>query len=169
MKKSVVLGLCLYLTAAFPAMALQEGRLPLGDLEVAADSLGAMVLGQSIELMTRDGSYASGKVVKASRETICLNVKRAEPKGWVSGSEALIQTDRIATVYTKRSGNVGAPIALGIAGGVLGFLGGTYVGYRLDSAPVCVFAGIGAAALGATGGAYAGSEAVRKRIAITVK
>ena len=168
MKKTTALGLCLYLILSVPAMARQQKPLPLGDLDISADSLGSMVLGQSIELMLHDGTYVAGKVIKASREDITVNVKKCEPKGRVTGSNAIMQTADISMVYMKKSGNVAAPVALGIVGGGLGFVGGVYVGYRMDSVPAAWTFGLAAATGGAAAGAIGGREAVRKKVAIAV-
>jgi hypothetical protein len=168
MKKSLVFGLFLSLTLAVPTMAGQQKPLPVGDLEVSADSLGAIVLGQSIEFMMRDGTYISGKVIRSNREEIAVDVKKSEPKGRVRGAIAVIPTADISIVYMKKSGTVAAPIALGIAGGVLGFIGGFYVGYRMDSEAMAGILSLGSAAGGATGGAMLGRQAVRKTVTIAV-
>ncbi len=168
MKKSVVFGLFLSLILAVPTMAGQQKPLPVGDLEVSADSLGPVVLGRSIELMMRDGTYMSGKVTRSSREEIAVDVKKSEPKGRVRGAKAVIPTADISMVYMKKSGTVAAPIALGIAGGVLGFMGGFYVGYLMNSEPMAAIFSLGSAAGGATGGAMLGRQAVRKTVTIAV-
>jgi len=168
MKKSVVFGLFLSLFLAVPTMAGQQKPLPVGDLEVSADSLGSLVLGKSIELMMRDGTYVSGKVTRSSREEIAVDVKKSEPKGRMRGANAAIPTADISIVYMKKSGTVAAPIALGIAGGVLGFIGGAFAGYEMNSGPMVAILGLGAAAGGATGGAMLGRQAVRKTVTIAV-
>jgi hypothetical protein len=168
MKKNIVLGLFLSLILAVPTMAGQQKPLPVGDLEVSADSLGPVVLGQSIEFMLRDGTYVSGKVIRANREEIAVDVKKSEPKARVHGANAIIPTTDISVVYMKKSGSVAAPVALGIVGGVLGLIGGAYVGYAMDSGPIAAIGAIGVAAGGATGGAMLGRAAVRKTLTIAV-
>ena len=168
MKKSVVFALFLSLILAVPTMAGQQKPLPVGDLEVSADSLGPVVLGHSIEFMMRDGTYVSGKVARSSREEIAVDVKKCEPKGRVSGANAVIPTADISIVYMKKSGTIAAPIALGIAGGVLGLIGGEFVGYKMSSAAMEVSLGLVAAAGGATAGAMLGHQAVRKTVTIAV-
>lgn len=56
-------------------MAEQQARLPIGDMEISADSLGPLVLGRSIKLMLRDGTYVSGK---DRRTEIGVNVPAPE-------------------------------------------------------------------------------------------
>jgi hypothetical protein len=168
MKKSVVFGLFLSLILAVPTMASQQKPLPVGDIEVSADSLGPVVLGQSIEFMMRDGTYVSGKVTRANREEIAVDVKKSEPKGRIRGANAVIPTADISIVYMKKSGTVAAPIALGIAGGVLGFIGGFYIGYRMNDETAAGIFSLGSAAGGGTGGALLGRYAVRKTVTIAV-
>jgi hypothetical protein len=168
MKKRVVYELFLSLILTVPSMAEQQAPLPIGDLDISADSLGPVVLGRSIKLMMRDGTYVSGKVTRSTREEITIDVKESEPKGKVSGANAVIPTTDISIVYMKKSGGLAAPVALGVVGGMLGFIGGCYVAYRMDSGPMAFVLGIGSAVGGATSGALIGREAVRKTITIAV-
>ena len=168
MKKGVVYGLFLSLILAVPSIAGQQAAPPIGDLEISADSLGPVVLGRSIKLMMRDGTYVSGKVVRSTREEITIDVKESEPKGKVRGANAVILTADISVVYVKKSGSLAAPVALGVVGGLLGFIGGCYVGYRMDSGPMSFALGLGSAVGGATGGALIGREAARKTVMIAV-
>jgi hypothetical protein len=168
MKKSVALGLFLSLILSVPTMAGQKTPLPVGDLEVSADSLGPVILGRSIELMLRDGTYVSGKVTRSTRVEIAVDVKKSDPKGKVHGANAVIPTADISMVYMKKSGNPAAPVALGVVGGVLGFIGGCYVAYQMDSEPAAVILGIGSAAAGAAAGALIGREVVKKTVTIAV-
>lgn len=168
MKKHLAVILCVCLGIPLPALA-QEGRsLPLGDLQVSADTLGSTVLGENVKLMMRDGTYVEGKVIRAGREEIVMQVKKSEPRGRVKGAEAALKTSDIATLVMKKNGSVAAPVALGIVGGILGLIGGSYAGYRTDSAPIMLVGMLGGAAGGAALGAYGGHEAVKKTITISV-
>jgi hypothetical protein len=168
MKKNMALGTFLLLILAVPTLAGQQKPLPVGDLEVSADSLGPVVLGQSIEFMMCDGTYVAGKVIRANREEITVNVKKSEPKGRVLGANAVVPTADISVVYMKKSGTPAAPIALGVTGGVLGFIGGFYLGYVMNDETAAAIFSLGSAAGGATAGAMLGREAVKKRVTIAV-
>ncbi len=168
MKKYIAVSLCFCLVAAVPLMASEQKPLPVGDLQVSADTLGAVVLDQNIKLMMRNGTYVEGKVLRTSREEIVMNVKKSEPKMQFRGSEASLKTADIASVYMKKNGPVAAPVALGVIGGILGFVGGAMVGYASDSVGVSLLAGIGGAAGGASLGAYGGRQAAKKTVSINV-
>lgn len=168
MKKSLAVSLCVGLIMALPAMALEQRSLPSGDLQISADTLGSVILGEKVKLMMRDGTYLEGKVLRASREEIVMQVNKSEPKGRVQGAEAVLKTSEIGTVSMKKNGSVAAPVALGVVGGILGFLGGSFAGYASNSDSAMVVGAIGGAAGGASLGAYAGREAARKTVTISV-
>ena len=99
-------------------------------------------------------------------EEIFVDVKKCEPKNRVRGANVSIPAEYVAVVYLKKSGTVAAPVALGVVGGVLGFVGGAYMGFRLDDETAAVILSFGSAAGGATAGAMLGREAAKKRVAI---
>jgi hypothetical protein len=167
-KKRIAIVLSVCLIMAVPAMALEQRSLPLGDLQVSADTLGSVVLGQNIKLMMRDGTYMEGKVIRTSREEIIMQVKKCEPKGRVQGAEVGLQTSDIATVCMKKNGSVVAPVALGVLGGILGLYAGAYAAYRSCDEGVLLLGMLGGATAGASAGAYAGHEAAKKTITVSV-
>jgi hypothetical protein len=168
MKRNIAIVLCVYLAVAVPAVAQERQPLPLGDLQVSADTLGSVVLGENIKLMMRDGTYVEGKVIRAGREEIVMQVKKSEPKGRVHGPEAGLATSDIATVHMRKNGSVAAPVALGVLGGIAGLFAGAFASYHSHSNSVVAVSMMGFAAGGAAGGAYAGHEAAKKTVTISV-
>lgn len=167
-KRIVVSGLCLFLALSVPAMALQQQPLPLGDLQVSADSLGTVILGENVKLMMRDGTYVEGKVLRASREEVFLKVRKSEPTGALRGPEAGLKTADIATVNMQKKGSVAAAIALGVVGGVLGLLLAELPLRNVESEFVAAPVEVAGATGGAVAGAVLGRHLARKTITISV-
>lgn len=169
MKKEVALGVLLSLILPLPSMALPPQQLPIaGELQVTSDTLGAIVFGEKIQLMMRDGSYYQGKVLRASQEEICLRVEKSTAPGRSPKSEASLQTADIAAVHIRKSGSAAAAVALGVAGGILGSYGAGYAAQDVRSATGFIVILMAGGAGGATGGAMLGREAAKKTITITV-
>jgi hypothetical protein len=151
--------------------ALADQQSPKGVVRVKPDCLGALVAGEKIKLMLRDGTYAEGKVVDATPENITLQVKKTEPKGRLTRPEAVIPAREISVVHLKRHGSPPVPVALGIGG----FFGGMLVGalasglYWADGAsPAMLGATWGGAIGGAVAGAYGGTKLAEKTVTINV-
>jgi hypothetical protein len=168
MKKTVPMALSLWLAMVVPVRAPAQQPLPLGDLQVSADTLGSVILGQSIKLILHDGIFVEGRVLRAGREEIVVQVRRSMPAGSVAVPQAILRTSDIATVFMKKNGSIVAPTALGVLGGILGLYGGAYAGYRTCDAVVLFVGMLGGAAGGAAAGAYAGREAAKKTVVISV-
>jgi len=168
MKQSAAFVMCVCLAMAGTAMAQEQRPLPLGDLQVSADTLGSIVLGQNVKLMMRDGTLMEGVVIRTSREEIAMQVKKTIPKVQVRGGQANLRTSDIATVFMMKNGSVVAPAALGVFGGILGLYAGVYAGYRSCSGPILFVGMLGGAAGGAAAGAYAGHEIAKKTVTISV-
>ena len=138
-------------------------------LQVGPDSLGPLVLGKKVMLMTRAGLYVEGKVHTVDADTITMQVKKSEPKGSIKGTEATIPTSEIAVVHLTSNGSMIAPVALGVLGGVGGLFIGSYAAYCSDSSVGTTIATVlGTSVGGATGGALLGREAAKKTITINV-
>jgi len=171
---SFVLSICLGLPLSLYAeakKALEESQPTKGTLRVNSGSLGAMVVGEKIKMMLRDGTYAEGKVSSASLEEITLRVKKTEPKGRLARPEAVIPARSISVVYLKRRGSAAVPVVLGIGG----FLGGMLVGalasgfYSSDGpTPAMLGATWGGAIGGAVAGGYGGAKIVEQTVTINV-
>jgi hypothetical protein len=168
MKQSMVVTLCLCLAVSIPFMAQAQDRPLPGDLQVGSDTLGAVVLGQKIQLMMRDGTYLEGKVLQAGRNEIVMDVKKREPKGSLHGTGGSIRTEDIAVIHMTKSGSVAAPVALGVIGGLLGAAGSAYAADRLHDPTAFFSIFLLSTAGGATGGALLGRAAAKKRITISV-
>ena len=136
-------------------------------LQVSPESLGSHILSQSIELMTRDGTYVKGKVLRTSAEEITLKVSKVEPKSRISGQEATLRASDIAVVNMKKAGSRVWPITLGVLGAMMA--GGALAG-QTDSGSGGAVAGLvfGAMAVGATGGVILGKRLARKTVVINV-
>ncbi len=126
-------------------------------------------MGRNIELMTRDGTYIKGKVIKTSAEEIGLRVKNAEPKGRISGREAILRSGDISVINMKKAGSPALAIGLGIVGGLMGG-GAIAAGGDPDMANQAAFDAlvVGGMAAGATGGALLGRLLSRKTVVINV-
>lgn len=86
MKHYDCLLLALCLVSSYPLAAQntrQQRTSPAESLEMRIDpgSLAPLVLDQKVRLMTHDGTYAEGRVVKASEASLTLQVRKTEPKG----------------------------------------------------------------------------------------
>ena len=165
-RMSSALLLCLVLSSPFQGWA--RGGPLQADLQAGSETLGAIVLGQKIQLMMRDGTYLEGKVLRASPGELNVHVSKHEPKGSWSGSDKTIPTGEIAVIHMRKNGSVAVPVALGVAAGLLGAIGAAYAAddVHSDSGYFAMF--IAAAAGGATGGALLGREIARKTITIQV-
>jgi hypothetical protein len=146
---------------------VQKHLLGGSDLELSPNALGVVVLNERVKAMTRDGGYVEGKVIQASEDSLVMDVCKSEPKGRFRGRSRIATAD-ISVVYMKKSGGVAAPVGLGVLGGFLAMIGGTYAAIHTDSGPVGAFLIIGGTAGGAALGAYAGHELAKKSITINV-
>jgi len=168
MRRNIAFALSICLALPMPMWAEQQGASPSGNLEVSASALGSLVLGQKIKLMTRDGTYAEGKVLRASLDEIQMEISKSEPKGRLPAGEAVVRTSDIAVVHMKKNGSIAAPVALGVVGGLLGYIIAAYAAEHVHNDSAYFAIGIAAAAGGATGGAVLGRETVKKTITINV-
>jgi hypothetical protein len=173
MKKilSLYLSLCLSVTA--PLWAQQpKPQSPAGSagesLEVGSESLGAVVLGQKVQLMMRDGTYVAGKVIRSDRDEIRLRVDKSEPSGRVRGPEATLRTSEISVIYFKKNGTVALPVVLGVVGGFGALYGAAFAAQNVPSLGGYLGICLASAAGGATGGALLGREVGRKTLTINV-
>jgi hypothetical protein len=171
---SFLLSICLGL----PTQLYTEAKKDLADPQpvrgtarINADSLGAMVVGEKVKMMLRDGTYAEGKVVDATPENITLQVKKTEPKGRLTRPEAVIPAREISVVHLERRGSPAVPVALGIGG----FFGGMLVGalasglYWSDGATPAMLGATWEGAMGgAVAGAYGGTKLAEKTVTISV-
>jgi hypothetical protein len=132
------------------------------------DSLGGIVLGQKIKLMTRDGTYAEGKVIRASQTEITMEIRESEPKGRLLHPEAIIPTSDIGTVYLVKNGTIAAPVALGVAAGFAGAFAAAYSAENVHSDAGFISIMLLGAAGGATGGAILGREMAKKTLQINI-
>lgn len=169
MKKSAVMAVFLSLTLSVPSMATPQQRARIaGELQVTSDTLGAVVLGEKIQLMMRDGSYLKAKVLRASKTEIYVRIEKSTPAGRFPQSETSLQTAEIGAVYVRKSGSAAAAVALGVAGGILGIWGSGYAAQDARSAAAFMAAVVAGGAGGATGGAMLGRELARKTVTISV-
>ena len=173
MKRVFSLGLCLYLSISAPLVAqqakVQASAASVGEsLQVSSDSLGAIVLGQKIQLMMRDGTYVAGKVIKSGGDEISLRVDKSEPKDRVRGPEANLRTTDISVVYLRKNGTVALPVVLGIVAGLGALYGAAFAAENVHSTGGYISICLLSAAGGATGGALLGRELGRKTLTINV-
>jgi len=175
MKKVISLLLIIWLVCASSAMGESQRSLKTSGsakntFHVIPQSLGVLILDKSIELMTRDGTYIKGKVVRTSPEEITLRVKKAEPKDRITGGEATLRSADISVINMNKAGNPALTVALGIVGGLIGG-GAVAQGGDPDAADQGAFAAlvIGAMALGATGGVVLGKKLSRKTVVINIE
>ena len=168
MRRNVSFAFSIFLALPMPMLAGQGGVAAGDNLQVSATLLGSLVLGEKIKLMTRDGTYVEGKVLRAGQDEIQMNISKCEPKGRLLRGEAVVPTSDIAVVHMKKNGSIAAPIALGVVGGLLGFVAAAYAADDVHSNTAYFAIGIATAAGGATGGAVLGRETVKKTITINV-
>ncbi len=174
MKRAIALLLISQLAginAAFcePQRSLKTSGSGNNTLQVSPESLGSHILNQNVELMTRDGTYVKGKVLRTSAEEITLKIKKVEPKNRISGQEATLRPVDIAVINMKKSGSRVWPITLGIFGGLMA--GGAVAGATTDGDSGGSAVGgliLGAMAAGATGGVILGKRIARKTVVINV-
>ncbi len=163
MKRIVLPGFVLYVAFALTVAAARDNS-----LSINADSLGGMVLGRSIRLMTTDGTYLEGKAIRTTREEITLKVKRVEPKTRFQGREVTIPASEISVVRMSKSGPMAVPIALGVLGGFGGGVAAAYAAQYMDSEGGAVAACLAGIVGGSTGGAILGREAAKGTVTINV-
>jgi len=173
MKRDFVMTLSAILAVFIPSMVpAQDARL-VGDRLVSSDSLGALVLGQKIRLMTHDGTYVEGKVLRANQKEIHMQVKTCMPKEWLAkgqlpGRERSLRTADITVVHLQKNGSPAISAALGVIGGYLGGAGAALAADRIHSRPAYFGAVLVSAATGAAAGALLGRKAARQTISIIV-
>jgi len=147
--------------------SVQKYLLGGSDLELSPSALGAVVLNEKIKAMTRDGGYVEGKVVRATENSLIMDVSKAEPRARFRGQSSIPTAD-VAVVYMKKNGGVAAPVGLGVIGGLLALIGGTYAAIGTNSGPAGALLVIGGTGAGAALGAYAGRELSKKTVMISV-
>jgi hypothetical protein len=81
MKRRIALFFGLWLSIILPSIAEQRRHPSAADLQIDSENLGALILGKKIKLMTHDGSYVAGKVLRAGREEIVMHIDKSEPRG----------------------------------------------------------------------------------------
>jgi len=145
----------------------------IGGLQVSSDALGAVVLGQKIQLMMRDGTYVEGKVLRTSQNEIHMHVKKSVPKEWLSqgqlpGNERSLRTSDVAVVHMQKDGLFVIPAALGVIGGYLGGAGAACAADRVHSQSAYFGIVFVSAAAGATAGVILGRKAAQQAITISV-
>jgi hypothetical protein len=154
---------------AFPQNrdATGSNAAPSLELRIDPENLAPLVLDQKIRLMTHDGTYAEGRVLRASAVALTLRVRKSEPEGRVTRPQAELPLSTISVIHMKKSGNVAAPITLGILGGIGGFALGAVAGVSCcDDHPGILLIPLGTTIGGAVGGSLLGREMVRKTITI---
>ncbi len=176
MKRATVLLLISWLVGANPVICEPQRTLKTSGsgnntLQVSSESLGPHILNQNIELMTRDGTYVKGKVLRASKDEITLEMKKVVPKNRISGREATLRAADIAVINMQKAGSRAWPIALGILGCMMagGALAGGVDPNSASGAGATAALVFGAMAVGATGGAMLGKRLARKTVVINVE
>lgn len=166
----VLLAVCpLFSLSTFGQKHDQKNVKVIESLEMRIDpgNLAPLVLDQKIQLMTHDGTYAEGRVVKASDAALTLRVRKSEPRDWLPRPEAVVPLSAISVVHMKKGGNVTVPITLGILGGIGGFVLGAVAGVSCcDENPGVILIPLGSSIGGAVGGSLLGREMVKKNITI---
>jgi hypothetical protein len=135
-------------------------------MRIDPGSLAPLVLDQKVRLMTHDGTYAEGRVVKASEASLTLQVRKTEPKGKLSPPEAVLPLSSISVIRLRKEGGLAAPISLGIAGGISGIFLGFVAACCESSTSSLILIPIGTGIGGAIGGSLLGREINRKTVTI---
>jgi hypothetical protein len=175
MKRAISLTLGICLVCANPSMgrtqrSLQTSESGENTLDVSPERLGDVILNRDIELMTRDGTYVKGKVLRTSAEAITLRVKEAEPKDRISGGQATLRLADVSVIHMKKAGSRALAITLGIIGGIA-LASPLMAGADPDAADAAlmdtiIFVTMG---LGATGGYLLVRRLTQKTLIINVK
>ena len=172
--RTVIVGiLVLCLACGSSSMGAPQKSIPAPEsdknpLRVSPESLGAVILDNNVELMTRDGTYLKGRVSRASAEALTLRVRECHPKDRCPGGEADVRTAEVSVVRIKKGGTPALAIALGVLGA---FGAGAAAAFAADD--IHSDAGFAAvvwtsAAAGATGGAMLGRQLVKKTVTLNV-
>jgi len=166
----VLLAVSLLLSlSAFAQKRDQKNANAVQSLEMRIDpgNLAPLVLDQKIRLMMHDGTYAEGRVVRASEAALTLRVRKSEPRHRLTRPEAELPLSAISVIQMKKGGNVAAPVTLGILGGIGGFALGAVAGVSCcDEHAGMILIPMGTSIGGAVGGSLLGREMVRKTITI---
>lgn len=136
-------------------------------IRVNPDGLGAVIVGEKLKLMLKDGTYAEGRATDATSTDITLQVRKMEPKNRFSRSTAVIPVEEISVIHFTKSGSTAIPAILGIGGFVGGMLAGAAVTILGDTEcenGACIavpwMTAIGGAALGVYGGKKLGEQTI---------
>ncbi len=173
MRQGMVVMLSFMLAMFTPSMVPAQDAPFMGGLQVSSDALGAVVLGQKIQLMMRDGTYVEGKVLRANQDEIHVRVKKSVPKEWLSqgqlpGNERSLRTADVAIVHMQKNGLFVIPAALGVIGGYLAGAGAGLAADRVHSQSGFFGIVFVSAAAGATAGVLLGRKATRQTNTILV-
>jgi hypothetical protein len=167
MRQGMVVALSFMIAMFTPPVVPAQDAPSIGGLQVSSDALGALVLGQKIQLMMRDGTLVEGKVLRASQNEIHMRVKKSVPKEWLSqgqppGNERSLRTSDVAVVHMQKNGLFVIPAALGVIGGFLAGAGAALAADRVHSQSAYFGIVMVSAAAGATAGAILGRKAARQ-------
>ena len=170
MGRHVVIRMCVWLLAVILGAGVARVAFPAdgSNLQASPESIGGVILGQQVRLMTGGGTYLEGKVARAAETEITIRVKSSEPKGHIQGSEAVIPTSDISVVYLRKNGTVALPIVTGVVGAFAALWAAAYAADDVHSTAGYISIGLASAAGGAAGGALLGREAARKTVTINV-